>query len=351
MQVRISHQIEDDAGVRVPLWMPRRSTDSADTVPAEVRQRLEFLLDRGDSDRRFRMVMVMLAGIVLVPMGLTLTRTWPMFAAVATIALLLHFLHRRMMWGTVSREVRQTLIASGCCPSCGYVLRGIPGGTDGLTVCPECSARWRLTSAGAGGQGPAALGVGDHPKWKRSAIGRLLEDGGLGFLLVRGSYSAQDDRGRAVEIVFPWVRQRPPTCWLELPESRRRQIEARLYSLGRVRRFVLASIFFLVLILVVRVMTRGGPGGPPLTLAIVLPTAYALLIVSVFAYPRIRDRRQIVDLLLSYELCASCADDLSAVAVDDDGLFECPRCRAAWRSKRATMRVRGAAEREKAAPA
>jgi Zn-finger nucleic acid-binding protein len=346
MQVRIGHHIEDDAGVRVPLWLPRLGADRCDTVPAEVRQRLEFLLDRGDSDRRFRIVMAMLAGVVLAPMGMTLTTIWPLVAAAATIAVLLFILHRRMMWGTLAREVRQTLIASGCCASCGYTLRGLPAAADELTMCPECSARWRLPPGSADAEAPGApLGVGDHPKWKRGRLGRLLEGAGMGFLLIRGSYSTQDDLGRAVEIIFPWVRQRPPTCWPELAQHRQRQIEARLYSLGRARRFVLASIFFLVLVLVVRIMTRGGPGGPPLTLAIVLPMTYALLIVSVFAYPRIRNRRRIVDLVLSYDLCASCAADLSETARDSQGLIECPRCRAAWNPRPDASLARQHAER------
>lgn len=31
-------------------------------------------------------------------------------------------------------------------PVCGYDLRGLAAGADGLTCCPECDAAWRLSS-------------------------------------------------------------------------------------------------------------------------------------------------------------------------------------------------------------
>jgi hypothetical protein len=35
------------------------------------------------------------------------------------------------------------LVSCGLCPSCNYVLGGIPPGEDGFVVCPECSSSWR----------------------------------------------------------------------------------------------------------------------------------------------------------------------------------------------------------------
>jgi hypothetical protein len=35
-------------------------------------------------------------------------------------------------------------LSVGLCPSCVYGLTGVPAKADGLTICPECSAAWKL---------------------------------------------------------------------------------------------------------------------------------------------------------------------------------------------------------------
>jgi hypothetical protein len=39
---------------------------------------------------------------------------------------------------------RDALLAAGICPSCAYGIAGIPPGSEGCVVCPECEAAWRL---------------------------------------------------------------------------------------------------------------------------------------------------------------------------------------------------------------
>lgn len=39
---------------------------------------------------------------------------------------------------------KETSLAVGCCPSCGYSISEISPQDDGCTICPECGAAWRL---------------------------------------------------------------------------------------------------------------------------------------------------------------------------------------------------------------
>jgi len=41
-------------------------------------------------------------------------------------------------------EMMQRLLRHNICPSCGYALRGLQIDKDGMFVCPECGAAWRL---------------------------------------------------------------------------------------------------------------------------------------------------------------------------------------------------------------
>lgn len=44
---------------------------------------------------------------------------------------------------SVRRAVRAVCL-SGYCPKCGYCIQGLPVQSDGLTICPECGAAWRV---------------------------------------------------------------------------------------------------------------------------------------------------------------------------------------------------------------
>ena len=49
---------------------------------------------------------------------------------------------------------RDALLASGLCPSCGYGIAGVRCEADGCTVCPECSAAWRMECGPDGRNAP-----------------------------------------------------------------------------------------------------------------------------------------------------------------------------------------------------
>jgi hypothetical protein len=52
---------------------------------------------------------------------------------------------RRWFWGAPPDAVAAALLSEGRCPSCAYRLAAIRAGPDGVTVCPECGAAWRLS--------------------------------------------------------------------------------------------------------------------------------------------------------------------------------------------------------------
>lgn len=43
-----------------------------------------------------------------------------------------------------AQRVANEYVRAGLCASCGYELQGIDAEPDGITKCPECSARWRM---------------------------------------------------------------------------------------------------------------------------------------------------------------------------------------------------------------
>ena len=50
---------------------------------------------------------------------------------------------KRQGWSSFSVR-KETSLAVGCCPSCGYSISEISPQDDGCTICPECGAAWRL---------------------------------------------------------------------------------------------------------------------------------------------------------------------------------------------------------------
>jgi Zn ribbon nucleic-acid-binding protein len=41
-------------------------------------------------------------------------------------------------------QTRQRFLAALLCPACAHDLKDIPARDDGVTVCPECGAAWRV---------------------------------------------------------------------------------------------------------------------------------------------------------------------------------------------------------------
>lgn len=56
----------------------------------------------------------------------------------------IHLLYNWHWSGPGRRYAARAMAADGVCPACGYGVAGVPAGTDGLTICPECAAAWRV---------------------------------------------------------------------------------------------------------------------------------------------------------------------------------------------------------------
>jgi hypothetical protein len=52
----------------------------------------------------------------------------------------------QLRW-THNESIAKGYVASGCCASCGYSIRGIAPEVGGCTVCPECGSAWRVDTA------------------------------------------------------------------------------------------------------------------------------------------------------------------------------------------------------------
>jgi hypothetical protein len=40
-------------------------------------------------------------------------------------------------------KIASIYLQRGCCPSCGYILKGLNPETDSCVLCPECNAAWK----------------------------------------------------------------------------------------------------------------------------------------------------------------------------------------------------------------
>lgn len=69
---------------------------------------------------------------VLSPLGIGVTA--------AAIGAFIQWRRARAMRGPMALRV---VLSGGLCPSCGYDLLDLPEDSEGLVVCPECSAAWR----------------------------------------------------------------------------------------------------------------------------------------------------------------------------------------------------------------
>ncbi|MBX3403458.1 MAG: hypothetical protein KF699_08620 [Phycisphaeraceae bacterium] len=49
--------------------------------------------------------------------------------------------------GVRKTSLRRSRFGRGLCAACGYGIRSIPARADGLTICSECGAAWRIDDA------------------------------------------------------------------------------------------------------------------------------------------------------------------------------------------------------------
>lgn len=66
-------------------------------------------------------------------------------AGVAVTSYVLWLLAREWL-ARLDWELLTARRADGGCGQCGFSLRGLPAGADGLVDCPECNTRWRPTT-------------------------------------------------------------------------------------------------------------------------------------------------------------------------------------------------------------
>jgi Zn-finger nucleic acid-binding protein len=326
--------IPDDAGRSVSLWTPWG--EQKDSLPKEVRERITVALaDRLSPRQRRALGCSTSLAVVLFTVLLTLVPWLALIVAIPLIVVLVG----AGRWTTLRRgagEIRATLLAMRCCASCGYDMTGVPPGHRGLTQCPECRAVWRIASGeredGEGGRGDPA--PGDRPPWRWNRLESLLISAGLGLLLAHRSCSCADDRGRVVEVVYPVPLRRPPSRWGTVPPAQRQALARELHAVNLPGLVLLLLVVILLVLSNALTMAADIARGAVQVQAVLrlIPSAVLFsLILLRWRYPLVQSPRKIRDILLNHGRCASCAQDLTDIAAEQDGITVCPHCRAAWR--------------------
>jgi Zn-finger nucleic acid-binding protein len=315
----------DDRELPTSLWSPRGP--HRDAIPDALRTRIEAMVVQraGSAIPALVIPAVFFAIWIVAP---AIAPLWLLTITVIVAGLFL--LRRRERLREVSTEVRATMLGAGYCASCGYDLRGIPVMAEDerkLTVCPECRSAWTLP---AGAADPEQQGVGDHAPWRSGWLSQLLSDAGLSFLLPHASYSEIDARGRAVELVMPWVRRRPPSWWAEIPDEERSSLEKRLYALGRIRRWLTVAACTAMCVMAIWILSSVAIGGLLAVIWALHLVIYPLTGAGALLWPSGRYRQRTIEIMLQSGRCASCAAELSLAHPDRSGILDCPRCRAAW---------------------
>lgn len=115
-----------------------------------VRLNHEALLARDAGSKQAGRRILVLGPVCAVPPAIILALTappigpWvPVLIPLLAVAPLLWKRSRGFLDENPER-IMLALLGEGLCAQCGYSLRGIPGGDDWCTVCPECGAAWRF---------------------------------------------------------------------------------------------------------------------------------------------------------------------------------------------------------------
>lgn len=333
---RLAATVLDDSTPprRVPLWRGWRDEEG---VPKEVRARIGSVLhERGDVgwNRELRrehfagLAAAVLAGSVVVVflliVGVSTHSTLFLAVPIAVGGGIGGFITRGLIIRRTKDSICQTLLAAGCCASCGYVLTNLPD-IRGYTICPECNANWRLPPA-------MELGVGDHPRHREHRIEQLIETFSFGGLRRSDTFAEPDAKGRIVELVYPIPEHRPPAQWHTVSEAERELIESGLRApsfghraLAAVGSAAAAIACVVLLIASVTLVSWKLAGWAIIALLAAISFACATQTA------RVHDRSYLIGFMLRHRRCASCAGDLRESNADNDEVTECPHCRAAWR--------------------
>ncbi len=154
----LTPKIQDDRSPprSVPLWVPSRSEGR---LPPELEQRFNEEFKR---ERRMDLSQPV-SFDVIIPAGAVLALLVGVYAAGRSFNLppwqvgtLLALGGMPLAWLTFSLwirharlRLRSVFVAGRHCASCGYNLANLPTSPDGLTICPECDAAWRLAQPDA----------------------------------------------------------------------------------------------------------------------------------------------------------------------------------------------------------
>ncbi len=130
--------VADDAGP----WHRAAATEDSPLLDTDIRRTYQHLLLK----QHRRLLISWLSLIVVLFVGLmndffNVVPPWYLGMPLFGYALWLGLQFQR-----VSREAeRSSRLRRGLCPACVYGLTGVPPRPDGLTICPECAAAWRIS--------------------------------------------------------------------------------------------------------------------------------------------------------------------------------------------------------------
>lgn len=156
-----------------------------------------------------------------------------------------------------------------------------------------------------------------------------------------------------VNLAVPRRGIKPAPDWMEMPDHLGAEIKRRINRLtivGRTLVVVLILIYCLRPAIIAYLLWKAGVStGVSIGMSIygsLLPGfAVTLLVLGVAAFSLlwphqfIRKRAKAAAVFTDHARCASCANDLSQQPRDQDGLVQCPFCRAAWDIRSAQIHV------------
>lgn len=322
----------DDRGARVKVHSPNPAKVADDPELAGVLQRVN---ETHLTDQRFgRMVLFgVLGGIFIIAAAIALTAwlpsAFPWIVPIILVGMGLIVAFAKSMSDRPKKLQRRvaSLLFAGRCASCGYDLRQQTDDSDGLRVCPECSAAWHGTRVGTALPPETELMLrADTPGDSPPVFTNLLRS-------ARRSGAVADDRDRSVPIVHYTL----PGLDSWMPEAEVAPMRLRVRRATAAGRVGCGLMFLLFLVWMVGSqivnMMLGGPMHAILPLFIIICGCGPM---SITVYRLWTGRsggtsRTIASVLKDHSICPSCTTNLAGIMPESDGCAICPSCRAAWK--------------------
>ncbi|MCC6678009.1 MAG: hypothetical protein IT436_12770 [Phycisphaerales bacterium] len=326
----LSAHTTDDRGKRVPVFAAGGEPAArfeADPALHEIATRIADsrrigLYDRVDSQTIVMglFIMMIVIGPTVLPNLLGMGR-WGSSIVYAMCLLMMWPGLRANTNRLMANRTRATLLREGRCPSCAYIIAGLPTEPDGRTTCPECSAAWTRDSIGtptavldSTGAGPAPLGLPGAPEPRANAIDAL---------------------DRVVPLRDPLLRDLDPGRTVSPGPERLYSIRAAVLARTRGRKFTGALVWLLVWLFAAApqiLLTLISPGplkALPIAIGIVFTAVFGFQIYLALTYRSRSTALPAAKVLIEHNLCPSCAGELNSSP--DSPLLTCPTCGAAWK--------------------